>query len=120
MPSKMQVQRQFEDRGEDTQQRRVQELLGHGRRLRRPERVGAEPPRDGVLQPLRGRSREAVARDSGGCRSVCDGFVDFDSLPDDAQASSWQCGRLRKDLVSVSNIHLFDIATLVMCILFVL
>ncbi|CAL5055679.1 unnamed protein product [Urochloa decumbens] len=61
------VQRHLQDCGEDAERRRVQELLGHGRRLLRPERVGAEPTRDGLFQPLRGRGRDAVEGDPCGC-----------------------------------------------------
>jgi hypothetical protein len=59
----LQVQRRRQDCGEDAGQRGVQELLGHGRRLLWPERVGAEPSRNGFLQPIRGRSRHAVTCD---------------------------------------------------------
>lgn len=90
----LQVQRRRQDCGEDAGQRGVQELLGHGRRLLRPERVGAEPPRDGFLQPVRGRSRHAVASDPRSCRpphwddrcTHWDGLVGVQS--DYSQASS--------------------------------
>lgn len=86
----LQLQRHLQDCGEDAEQRRVQELLGHGRRLLRSERVGAEPPRDGFIQPVRGRSRDAVAGDPCSCGPLRD---DLGTHWDDdyySQTSSWQ------------------------------
>ena len=84
----LQVQRRLQDRGEDAEQRRVQELLGHGRRLLRPERVGAEPPRGGLVQPLHGRSRDTVAGDPG--------WPDWDDLVGDPGNLSQAASRQRR------------------------
>lgn len=91
----LQLQRRLQDSGEDAEQRRVQELLGHGRWLLRSERVGAEPPRDGFLQPVRGRSRDAVPGDP--CSrwphwdDLCTHWYDLVGVPSNySQASSRQ------------------------------
>ncbi|CAN6233606.1 unnamed protein product [Urochloa humidicola] len=82
------VQRHLQDGGQDAEHRWVQELLGHGRRLLRPEGVGAEPTRDGLFQPLLGRGCDAVAGDPCGCWPHWDDLVGVQS--DLSQASSRQ------------------------------
>ncbi|CAO2040827.1 unnamed protein product [Urochloa humidicola] len=82
------VQRHLQDGGQDAEHRWVQELLGHGQRLLRPEGVGAEPTRDGLFQPRLGRGRDAVAGDPSGCWPDWDDVVGVKS--DLSQASSRQ------------------------------
>ncbi|XP_021314057.1 calcium sensing receptor, chloroplastic isoform X1 [Sorghum bicolor] len=84
------LQRRLQDCGEDAEQRRVQELLGHGRRLLGSERVGAEPPWDGLVQPVRGGSRDAVAGDPGSRRPHWDDLCTHSVPSNYSQASSRQ------------------------------
>jgi len=86
----LQLQRRLQDCGEDAEQRRVQELLGHGRRLLGSERVGAEPPWDGLVQPVRGGSRDAVAGDPGSRRPHWDDLCTHSVPSNYSQASSRQ------------------------------